>query len=136
LFNVLLFGLGILNLFDLFRLEDIKDFFGVLLGLVHGVFVDHLFLELALIHLLKDTLVLGLDGVLSFLAALGGSLNFLSFFLCLLNDDIDELRPLLDSDFHLDVEGCSHLFCLGIDISRSSFSSARKSLFGCLSNSL
>lgn len=134
--KVLLLGLCILNLLVLFRLENTEHLLGVLLGFLHSIIGDHLFVDLTLIHLLKDILVLVLDGVLSFLATLSSFLNFLSLFLRLLDDDIDELSSLLYSNFHLDVKCSSHLFGLGVDICRSSFSCTRKSLFGCCSNSL
>jgi hypothetical protein len=136
LFKVLLLGLCILDFLDLLVLEDTEYLFGVLLGLLDGIFGNRLFLYLALIDLIKNDLVLALQGVLSVLTALSGLFKLLSLSLCLLDDDIDELSSLLNSYLHLNIEGISHLSRLGLDICRSSFSGSRKSVLGSLTNSL
>ena len=132
----MLLGLSILDFLDLLGLEDVEDLFGVLLGLLDGVFGNRLFLDLALIDLLKNDLMLALHGVFSVLSALSGLLKLLSLLLSLLDDNVDELSSLLNSYLHLNIEGIPHLGCLGHDICRSSFSGTRKSLLSSLTDSL
>ena len=109
---------------------------GVRLGLEDGVFGDLLFVDLRLADLFEHDLVLRFQGFLSLLTTLSGLAELLSLFLSLLNDDVDELSPLLNGYFHLDIKSSSdsgRLLNLKV---RSSLPGSRQSLVRNLTDSL
>lgn len=116
---------------DLYSREHLLS---VCLGLLHCCLRELLLLHLRKVDLFKDRLMLGLDGVLSVLTALGGLFKLLSLLLSLLNDHADELGSLLDGHFHLDIEGGSDLGRLSLDEVRSPLSGSGQSLLSGLSD--
>lgn len=99
----------------LLGLDDSGHLGGVGLDLLDGIFGQLLLLQLGLFQPLKGVLVLGLERLLSILAALGCFVKLFSLLLSLLDDDIDELGSLLDSDLHPDIKSSSDLGGLLID---------------------
>lgn len=128
LLEVELSGLLVKGLLLLQDLDGGEHLGCVGLGLEGGILSHLVFLHLGLVDLVEGDFVLGLHGLLLDLAILRGLVELLGLLLCLLDDDTDELRPLLHSDLHLDIEGISDLCLLLIDKVGSSLSGSGQSL--------
>jgi len=125
-----------LRLLLLLALDDAQRLLIVRLGLENSVLWKPLLVGLVLGDPFLNYLMFGFLGLFTFLLALDDLAKLLRFLVSLLNNDVDELRSLLDSVFHLDVECCSDLGSLLSHKVWSSFSSSGKPFIGNLSNSL
>jgi len=111
------------------------DFFGIGLGLFHGIICKLFLLQLSLLKSWCD-FILGQLGFFLIHSELGCLIQFLSLLLCLLNDGADKLWSLLDSDLHPLIKVVSNLDRLLFDIVRSSLPCSRQSLIRDLTNFL